>query len=218
MISAVNMVGHATQNGVRFAGMGVAHRGKTTGSRNRLMETALATKDATHFLWIDDDHVFKPNILCNLLSRKVGMICSLMFQKIPPHYPTIYQVSKESEHLYHCFVKWPRAVFRIDGCGFGCVLMTREVAEQVKPPYFEEQTGQYGQDLHFCYKLRKLGIPIYCDGTQSILHAGYEVPMYGEEDFMKYQAGELDKVRKHNEEAGIVEHGAQPVEINNVLV
>jgi hypothetical protein len=219
MMSLVNLVGHSTQMGVGFIGMAVAHRSKTVGARNRLMEAALATKDATHFLWIDDDHIFGANILCNLLARGKDYIVPLAFQKLPPHYPVIYRVTPDNKNLYNAYVKWPKAIFRVDGAGFGMVLMSRKVAEQVKRPYFEEKTGEYGQDLHFCSKMRDLGIQMFCDGTQNILHIGYTPDAYGEADFMKYQAEELKKVNdyfkkdpKSNNEEG------QGLEVGNVLV
>ena len=219
MLSIVRMVAHSVEMGVHMAGMAVAHRSKTVSARNRLMKATLERKDVpiTHLLWMDDDHAFEPNILCNLLSRDKEYICSLMFQKLAPHYPTIYRVSDKDKHGYHAYIKWPRSVFRIDAGGFGFVLMKRETAAKIKPPYFEEQTGAFGQDLHFCSKLRDLGIPMYCDGTQSVLHIGYEPPVYGEVDFMRYQEAELKKVADHVKKTQ-ADHGETKVEVNNVLV
>ncbi len=203
LLSVCNLIGHSTQNGIHYVGMTVAHRSKTVAARNRLVESVKGYKDITHYLWIDDDHTFKPNILCNLLARERDYIAPLMFQKLPPHYPTIYQVDPERKHGYHAFIKWPKAIFEVSATGFGMVLMKKSLMDKIKPPYFEETTGEYGQDLHFCSKLRDLGIRMFCDGTQDVKHITYVAPDVGIEEFMKYQQGELDKVKSHLAERGI---------------
>lgn len=190
------MIGHSIKNGVNYEGISIAYRSKTVAARNRLVKAVKDLDDITHFFWLDDDHTFKPNLLCNLLSRNKDYIAPLMFQKTAPHYPTIYQMSENVEYGYHCFIKWPRAIFEIGGSGFGAVLMRKSVMDKVKEPYFEEKTGAYGQDLHFCSKLRKLGVRLFCDGTQDIKHIGYLAPELGIENFLQYQGAELEKVKK----------------------
>jgi len=195
VLSLSNLIGHMTQHGVHFVGITIAHRSKTVAARNRLVNAIKDFDDITHLLWLDDDHTFKPNLACNLLSRNKDYICPLQFQKIPPFYPTVYQVSENDKHGYHCYIKWPRAIFEISASGFGAVLMKKNIIDRMKMPYFEEKTGGYGQDLHFCSKLRDMGIHMFCDGTQDINHLTYVAPETGIGDFMKYQDAELAKVK-----------------------
>ena len=198
MLSLANLIGHSCQHGVTYVGMTVAHRFKTVAARNRLLDSVKDVDGVTHLLWIDEDHTFKPNLLCNLLSRDRNYITPLMFQKIPPHYTTIYQKDKEVEFGYHSFIRWPKAIFEVDGTGFGCVLMRKEVPFKLEPPYFEEKTGAFGHDLHFCSKLKEKGINLFCDGTQDIKHIAYVAPEYGLDDYMKFQPGEIAKVKTSN--------------------
>lgn len=202
LMSLSNLIGHSVKNGVNYAGISIAHRSKTVSARNQLIKSAVGDKDITHFLMIDDDHTFNANLLCNLLSRDKDFICAVATQKSPPFYPVIYKKSASSEHLYHSYLKWPKAVFEVDACGFGCVLIKRQIFEEMEYPWIEEKTGTYGHDLHFCSKMRAKGIPMYCDGSQAIKHLGHETPEVGVEDFFKYQPRLLEETANYVRENG----------------
>lgn len=197
--SITNMVGHSVKNGMGYAGMAISHRSKTVSARNQLIKSIIEDKTITHCLLLDDDHTFKANLLCNLLSREKDFICAVATQKSPPYYPVIYRLSDNGKHSYHSFIAYPPAIFEIDGCGFGCVLIKKSIFDSMEHPWIEEKTGEYGHDLHFCSKLRDRGIKMFCDGTQEINHIGHTPDEFGPDDFRKYQPELLKKTRVYEE-------------------
>lgn len=192
-----NLVAHTVQNGCTYKGFCTVHRTKTVGARNRLLEAAMDKTDAKYFVWIDDDHLFNENLLCNLLARQQDYICPIMTQKLPPYYATVYQESKHDKHGYHNYIDWPDGVFEIDASGFGFVVMKREIVSKLTRPYFEEKTGSYGQDLFFCSKLKEKGIKMYCDGSMAVDHISHEAPVVGVKDYGKYK----EKIIEENTKA-----------------
>jgi hypothetical protein len=132
---------------------------------------ALKDEAVTHLWFVEDDMVF-PN---NTLQQMVGMNKAVVTADYP--------VNKGGRG----------AVFRDKGkkilfCGTGCLLVKREVFDELKKPYFrtdirwtiknmgnhikltKTETGDlegYGyHDVNFCMNLQWLNIPIHCIDTQ----------------------------------------------------
>ena len=74
---------------------------------------------------------------------------------IPAHDGPLVLCNEEGEPL-------SSGVIRIDGAGFGFVLIRRDVVEKMDPPYLMDELGLNG-DLAFYKKAASYGIPIYCD-------------------------------------------------------
>lgn len=53
-------------------------------------------------------------------------------------------------------------LIRIDGFGFGCLLLRRDALEQMEPPYLLDRAGLNG-DLTFCRQAQEKGIEAWCD-------------------------------------------------------
>lgn len=61
------------------------------------------------------------------------------------------------------------SVIPIDAAGFGCVLISREAAETLKPPYLHDEPGLNG-DLAFYKKAQTAGIQSYADLSMIARH------------------------------------------------
>lgn len=71
-------------------------------------------------------------------------------------------------------------LFKVDGVGTGCLLIHRSILDRLSqsypPPiqYFHTDISEdgviMGEDLSFCYRLRQLGIPIFCRGDIKLRH------------------------------------------------
>ena len=73
--------------------------------------------------------------------------------------------------------------FRVDGCGFACVLTTTELLQAVMQKYGScfQPTKDYGEDLAFCWRVKNIGREISCEPTVRPGHIAH-VPMYAGEN------------------------------------
>lgn len=146
-------------------------------SRNKLAERAI-NSDADYVLWLDSDMTFVPDTLDMMLdtlkTNNYEMLTGMYFRRRPPFTPTLFEelrilptgtVVKEFDDI-------PDAIFEVAGCGFGCVLMSRNVLWNVfcqNGNMFSPING-VGEDLSFCWRARRCGHKIYCDPTIALGH------------------------------------------------
>lgn len=142
---------------------------------------------APYYWLLDDDHEFDADVLLRLIKHRVPVVSALTVTKQPPFKPVIFkgqEPSKCEKHGYakcemcqhkegieHIWYDWDdlsgrygiMPVFAGPKPG---MLIARQVFDAMPKPWFE--VGQYesdklGEDLWFCEKLRKAGIPMYVD-------------------------------------------------------
>lgn len=153
----------------------------------------------THLLFIDSDQTFVPATAHYLAQLDLPIVSGLVFQRIPPHLPTIYKRAENDEEK-----SWPlaielkewfdkhnvpilgaphifnepsdeEAIWEVDECGTGCIMIKREVFETIPKPWFQG-CGPIGTDLMFCRRARAHGFPIYADLRVQLGHvANYQV-------------------------------------------
>ena len=77
------------------------------------------------------------------------------------------------------------SVVRIEGGGFGCLLLSREALEKLSPPYLQDEPGLNG-DLSFYKKCKEAGIEVFGDFSCVATHTiDYNVSIG---DFVQYLA------------------------------
>lgn len=146
-------------------------------SRNKLAERAI-NSDADYVLWLDSDMTFVPDTLDMMLdtlkTNNYEILTGMYFRRRPPFTPTLFEelrilptgtVTKEFDEI-------PDEIFEVAGCGFGCVLMSRNVLWNVfcqNGNMFSPING-VGEDLSFCWRARRCGHKIYCDPTIALGH------------------------------------------------
>ena len=146
-------------------------------SRNKLAERAI-NSDADYVLWLDSDMTFVPDTLDMMLdtlkTNNYEILTGMYFRRRPPFTPTLFEelrilqtgtVTKEFDEI-------PEEIFEVAGCGFGCVLMSRNVLWNVfcqNGNMFSPING-VGEDLSFCWRARRCGHKIYCDPTIALGH------------------------------------------------
>jgi len=156
-------------------------------NRNELAEKALEV-GAEWFLWLDSDQVMPDGALWRLLSWEKKFVAACVFQKgyESKTLPVFYKKSLEAEdegayrvcfdavlryHYKHTHIAPMQpegiilpaqgALLELDACGFGCVLIHREVFEKIEPPWF--MWDKSSEDLFFCRKAKEAGFEIYGD-------------------------------------------------------
>lgn len=136
-------------------------------------------------LWLDSDMVFEPDLMERLSARLDEgheFVSGVYYTRKKPSLPVILSRCRIDRSLgfpipdtKQC-EEIPEELFEIEGCGFGCVMMTTKLIEDVMNEYglfpFYPQVG-FGEDLAFCLRVRELGRKIMCDGTIRCRHTGF---------------------------------------------
>lgn len=153
-------------------------------ARNKLAELALGG-GFDRVLWLDSDMVFDPFLFRRLsehLDQGREMITGLYFGRKAPVHPVIYkdlrlELSEEGymEAKADPFDDYERdSLFEVAGCGFGAVMMTTQLLQEVRDrfrlPFFP--VGGFGEDFAFCLRVRELGHTIWCDSSIKLGHEG----------------------------------------------
>ena len=148
-------------------------------ARNRLANKAINEK-YTHVLWLDSDMVFHEQILDDLLFCGKEMVCGAFVSRRPPYGPCIYTSIRRNQ--IEKVKEFGTKPFRVDGCGFACVLTTTELLMAVNQKFGTtfQPTDYYGEDLAFCWRVGQIGREIWCEPTARVGHIAH-VPVYAGE-------------------------------------
>lgn len=150
-------------------------------ARNRLANKAI-NENYTHVLWLDSDMVFSEQILEDLMFCGKDMVCGAFVSRRPPYTPCIYS-KLAPQGKVEKVTGFGLEAFRVEGCGFACVLTSVEVLKDVQYQYGTcfQPTPDYGEDLAFCDRVRSVGREIWCEPTARCGHIAH-VPIWpGEE-------------------------------------
>lgn len=129
--------------------------------------------DIDYLFFVDSDVICEPDVLKKLLAKEKDIICGLFRYRAPPNgrplwfrrtHPT--EISKETGVWKITFITNEEVenlgdVLEIDCCGFGAILIKREVLGKVK--LHKSPNDHYGADIHFCYDAKLLGYRIFGD-------------------------------------------------------
>ena len=149
-------------------------------ARNKLSNKAI-NEGFTHVLWLDSDMIFNEQVVEDLMFCGKEMVCGSFVSRRPPYGPCIYSsIKKYNVEKVKEFGTKP---FRVDGCGFACVLTTTELLMAVNQKFGTtfQPTDYYGEDLAFCWRVGQIGREIWCEPTVRPGHIAH-VPVYADEN------------------------------------
>ena len=146
-------------------------------ARNRLACKAV-NENFTHVLWLDSDMVFSEQILEDLMFCGKDMVCGAFVSRRPPYTPCIYSKLEPGGRVEK-ITEFGLNAFRVQGCGFACVLTSVDVIRDVQYKYGTcfNPTPDYGEDLAFCDRVRSVGREIWCEPTARCGHIAH-VPIW----------------------------------------
>lgn len=126
-------------------------------------------------LQLDTDLEFAPDLLYRMLDRmargNLDVLTGLYRYKDKPCTPVLYCWDKGR---LRPIGQPPRSpIFEVAAAGGGCLLVRRRVFERIanelgEPPF--DRVHPHSEDLSFFYRLRRLGIPAYCDQRIELGH------------------------------------------------
>lgn len=123
---------------------------------------------------VDHDVTFPSDTLEQLMCHDVDMVSGIYRQRLPEQHIEIYDLNQQRmkiEDLYG------RGLVQIGGCGFGCVLIKKEVLRAVGYPQFEyhpalDHNNTVSEDTDFCRKATNKGFQLWCDPLVLCGHIG----------------------------------------------
>lgn len=149
----------------------------------------LATKarqeNFTHVLWLDADMIFTEDLFDDLYFHEKDFVTGIYHARRPPHVSCIFsRLLPEVERFE--VQSYPDGLFRIAGCGFGCVLMSVDLIRAVKQKFGTcfLPTQALGEDLAFCDRVKECGYEMWADPATRCRHIGHiEISPEDEEKF-----------------------------------
>jgi hypothetical protein len=203
-----NMIAYSWHKGLEIHAMGMVEGMVVDWARNELANQAYHTKSIinnkhfTHFLWLDADHVFNPDLACCLakhfIRKDVDGVSALYFHRDGPPMPVAYvKDDTEDEYSHNQLVNVPPALIEVDAFGFGACMMKRAIFGVVPKPWFTID-WKAGEDLAFCVKARGMGYRFFLDGAYRLGHIGCPpVVTYKdwEEYYNEHQGDYADRVK-----------------------
>lgn len=130
-------------------------------SRNLLARRAL-DEGADWLLFLDDDHVFGPDLLLRLLDRRVDLVGALYLRRGRPFTPIAYSSRLPDDRWEPLDLGGRSGLVPVAAVGTGGMLVRREVLEAVAEPWFERRP-EGTEDLLFCESAIAAGVQPHVD-------------------------------------------------------
>lgn len=189
MQSVADMIAYSWNNGLRIERMAITWRTVVDWARDDLARSGLkevspfSGEPFTHFLWLDSDHIFKPDLACQLARHNVDAVSALYFHRKGDPKPVVFVRNEKDPTGYKHFtiLEVPARLVEVDAFGFGACLIRREVFEKIEEPWFCI-TSECGEDIAFARKARLAGIKLHLDGQYTIGHIG-DPPIIGQNSY-----------------------------------
>lgn len=134
-------------------------------------------KEYDYLFAVDHDITFGSNTLSKMLSADKDLVSGIYVQRNHKH--KILEVYNENGRMsVEFFRNIPdNSLFPITACGFGCVLVKKEVFVKIGHPQFEyhvalDHKNTVSEDHDFCAKAIACGFKLYADSSIKCGHIG----------------------------------------------
>lgn len=123
---------------------------------------------------VDHDVTFAPDTLAKMLAHNKDLVTGVYRQRLEPQRIEIYDFNGQRMEYSDLH---GRSLVEIGGCGFGCVLIRKEVLQSIGYPQFEyhvalDHNNTISEDTDFCIKARKKNFTLWCDPSILCGHIG----------------------------------------------
>lgn len=152
-----------------------------------------------YIFFVDDDMICPDDLFQKLYRHKdvADVVCPLAFTRNEPYKPVMYAsvegydaVNRSDYFINNVVMNYPKnKLVEVDACGFGAALVKTSILKKINPPYFMCSEGT-GEDILFCYKVRKAGGRVFMDTTFNIGHLGH--PQVITEEFVEKYRNSVD--------------------------
>lgn len=137
-------------------------------SRNSCVK-ALLKNEPDYIFFMDSDMVFPSNVLVSMMGQGKDILTGVYCHKLIPHTPVLKTLDRENKR-YVRLLRYPKdKLFRVDGCGCGCLLVKSKVFKKLEEPWFK-MTMAKSEDMYFCEKALQGGFEVWADGRAECGH------------------------------------------------
>lgn len=137
--------------------------GPVDAMRNNLIREAMSV-GCTHIIMMDTDQIYQQDTISRLMGHKKQIVACLVYRRYPPFDPLMLRGELTK---YQVITEWtPGELVEVDATGTGCIMYEMSVFRNMPPPWFHFRTsasGPVGEDIGFCWDLRRAGYQIYVD-------------------------------------------------------
>lgn len=125
---------------------------------------------------VDHDVTFSPDTLAKMLAHDKDLVSGVYRQRLEPQAIEIYDLNQHRMSVEQLYSGQSQLV-QIGGCGFGCVLVKKEVIVGIGYPQFEyhvalDHANTVSEDTDFCRKAMNKGFQLWCDPSILCGHIG----------------------------------------------
>jgi hypothetical protein len=149
-------------------------RGKEMDLPNSRIDMVCRARDwgADEIFVVDVDQGFPSDVLARLRSHDKDIISGWSPKRGYPHFPLVYRKVPGGYRPLHP----AKGLQKVDGFGFGCVLMKMHIFDKIPAPWFlnthNPDTGKRteGNDFYFCNKAQEAGFELWVDNDVNCTH------------------------------------------------
>jgi len=143
-------------------------RGQSPARNRNLMIKQGLQHNVTHFMFLDDDIAFAPDLLTKLTKHAdKDMVTALYLMRAYPHQPIIFSYADSEGKCQHYYPSdGENGLIKIVACGLGACLIKAEVFKELEEPWIrlgELERDHWCDDIGFFNRARKAGFELYCD-------------------------------------------------------
>ena len=148
-------------------------------ARDKLANKAI-NEGFDYVLWLDSDMVFQPTLYDDLSFSGHDFVTGVYHTRRPAYNSCIFE--KIDLDSFKAVEKYQNDIFRVEGCGFGCVLIATQILRDVMLTYKTcfMPIKDYGEDIAFCLRARDMGYKLFCDPSVVCGHVGH-ITIYPED-------------------------------------
>jgi hypothetical protein len=149
-------------------------------NRNDLIRQAFAD-GVSHLIMMDTDQIYPADIIIKLAAwaaRGKDVVIGPVHRRYQPFELILMRGENPDEYVsIPDEEKYSGKMIEIDAAGAGCIMFSLLAALDIDEPWFtlDDKTpggGNMGEDIAFCWKLRKAGYSIWADTSIDIGHLG----------------------------------------------
>ena len=145
-------------------------------ARNKAIDDMVNNSEADYLFFIDSDIVLEPDSLEKLILANHDIITGIYYKK--QSWSKMAEICRveNDQTIFYQEHEIPKNIFKIDGCGFGCILIKRSVCEHIfnatngRPFIYQTEPILISEDLWFCNVATALKYEIMCHNDVKVGH------------------------------------------------
>jgi len=134
--------------------------------RNNLVRRAQEI-GAEWLFFLDDDVIFRHDLLNRLLAHEVDVCASLYLGRMKPFHPIVYSHEEDGRYFPITMADYGEdELIEVHAAGTGGMLIRMEVFRAIEAAFPDQPIFEHGvasEDLIFCEKAHEVGFPVFCD-------------------------------------------------------